>query len=174
MTHELLGQLAARRETFKDNRLTVGQMGELIDLVQDGVITGQFTPVMSLVGSQLLIYLMNTTTGTSRKLLLRHMLAEPSLTSTTQMAQQLQLTASSSPPCHSTSASARNRPSDELYTLCVEAISALPEEVAAVRKGNKNVLNKIVGRVMKNSRGRADAQRVRVVVEELILAGEGT
>jgi aspartyl-tRNA(Asn)/glutamyl-tRNA(Gln) amidotransferase subunit B len=40
ITHELLGQLAARKETFKNNKLSVEQMGELIDLVQDGTITG--------------------------------------------------------------------------------------------------------------------------------------
>jgi aspartyl-tRNA(Asn)/glutamyl-tRNA(Gln) amidotransferase subunit B len=47
MTHELLGQLTARKETFKDNHLSVGQMGELIDLVHDRVITGSFKPCMS-------------------------------------------------------------------------------------------------------------------------------
>lgn len=41
MTHELLGQLSARKETFADNHLSAQQMGELIDLVQDKVITGQ-------------------------------------------------------------------------------------------------------------------------------------
>lgn len=53
MTHELLGQLAARRETFSDNSLSVGQLGELIDLVQDGVITGPLQ--FSSYESQLLI-----------------------------------------------------------------------------------------------------------------------
>ncbi|KAG9317817.1 putative glutamyl-tRNA amidotransferase [Chiua virens] len=36
MIHELLGQLAARRETFSDNPVTVEQMGELVDMVQGG------------------------------------------------------------------------------------------------------------------------------------------
>lgn len=42
MTHELLGQLAARKETFSDNCLGIEQMGELIDMVQDEIITGPF------------------------------------------------------------------------------------------------------------------------------------
>ena len=42
MIHELLGQLAARKETFSDDRLGIEQMRELIDLVQDKVITGAF------------------------------------------------------------------------------------------------------------------------------------
>jgi aspartyl-tRNA(Asn)/glutamyl-tRNA(Gln) amidotransferase subunit B len=40
MTHELLGQLAARKQTFNRNAVSVKQMGELIDMVQNGSITG--------------------------------------------------------------------------------------------------------------------------------------
>ena len=40
MTHELLGQLALRRETFKENPVSVERMGNLIDLLQSGMITG--------------------------------------------------------------------------------------------------------------------------------------
>jgi len=47
-------------------------------------------------------------------------------------------------------------------------MAALPDEVAAVRNGHKGVLNKIVGRVMRESRGRADARSVRDLVEKLI------
>lgn len=42
ITHELLGQLAARKETFGDNPLSVGQMGELIDMAECGAITRMF------------------------------------------------------------------------------------------------------------------------------------
>lgn len=42
MTHELLGQLSARKETFSDNSLTSDHLGELIDLVQTGTITGLY------------------------------------------------------------------------------------------------------------------------------------
>lgn len=42
MTHELLGQLSARKETFTDNSLTSDHLGELIDLVQNGTITGLY------------------------------------------------------------------------------------------------------------------------------------
>lgn len=44
MTHELLGQLTARKETFSDNPVSVVQLSELIDLVQDGKITGRTSP----------------------------------------------------------------------------------------------------------------------------------
>ena len=41
MTHELLGQLALRKETFTQNPVSVEQMAELIDMVQNGSITGK-------------------------------------------------------------------------------------------------------------------------------------
>jgi len=169
LTHELLGQLAARKETFKNNTLTVDQMGELIDLVLNGIIT-----------------------GTSGKLLLRYMLANPSQTPTRQIATMLQLTAfssastyleSSSPPLPSTYASTSTSPTaststspppnpasseNVLHSLCLDAMAALPDEVAAVRQGRTNVLNKIVGLVMRQSRGRADARSVRDLLQNLI------
>jgi aspartyl-tRNA(Asn)/glutamyl-tRNA(Gln) amidotransferase subunit B len=119
------------------------------------------------------------------------MLANPSQIPTKQVAERLQLTAFSS--ASSTRPSSRPLPliltstpsssttpepvslppspasqDDMLYSLCRDAIIALPDEVEAVRKGHRNVLNKIVGRVMKESRGRADARTVRVLLEELV------
>ncbi|KAG6813033.1 hypothetical protein H0H92_014567 [Tricholoma furcatifolium] len=136
VTHELLGQLAARKETFQDNHLSAEQLGELIDMVQDKTIT-----------------------GTSGKLLLRHMLANPSQASSKKIAMDLQLIAFHA-SCDSTA--------PEIRSICFDAIAALPAEVDAVRKGNKNVLNKIVGRVMRETRGRADAQAVKALLEAMI------
>jgi aspartyl-tRNA(Asn)/glutamyl-tRNA(Gln) amidotransferase subunit B len=105
--------------------------------------------------------------GTSGKFLLKHLLAHPSSRSTKKVASDLQLLAlaSTSP---STSGSEIDATS-ELQLLCESAVTELPSEVAAVRAGNKNVLNKIVGHVMKKSRGRADATATRKLVEQLIL-----
>lgn len=50
ITHELLGQLAFRHESFGDNPISTAQMGELIDLVQKGIITGSFQVVVSTRG----------------------------------------------------------------------------------------------------------------------------
>lgn len=52
--------------------------------------------------------------------------------------------------------------------LCKDTMAGLPCEIAAAKKGNKNVLNKMVGAVMKVSRGRADAKRVREIIEGLV------
>ncbi|CAA7258526.1 unnamed protein product [Cyclocybe aegerita] len=145
LTHELLGQLTARKQTFSDNALTVSQLGELIDLVQSKSIT-----------------------GTSGKFLLRHMLSSPSSDSPTKIATGLELIALPASPSFSPSSQGKGSASPELQSLCEAAITALPSEVAALRAGNRNVLNKIVGYVMKQSRGRADAVAVRNLVEELV------
>jgi Asp-tRNA(Asn)/Glu-tRNA(Gln) amidotransferase B subunit len=39
--HELLGQLALRKTMFHENPISVEQMGGLIDIVQDGMVTGK-------------------------------------------------------------------------------------------------------------------------------------
>ncbi|KDR84118.1 hypothetical protein GALMADRAFT_111334 [Galerina marginata CBS 339.88] len=150
LTHELLGQLAARKDTFSNNALTTDQFGELVDLVQNRIIT-----------------------GTSGKFLLRHMLAKPSNRSPIEIVRELELIAltTSSPSTSKSfdSSSSPVSPISELEALCNSAIASLPSEVAALRSGNKNVLNKIVGHVMKKSRGRADATAVRSLVEKLVL-----
>ncbi len=38
--HELLGQLALRKKVFRENPVTLEQMGGLIDMVQSGLMTG--------------------------------------------------------------------------------------------------------------------------------------
>jgi len=56
-----------------------------------------------------------------------------------------------------------------LRLWCAEAIEALPEEAEAVRRGNPRVLNKLVGKVMQLSRGRANAQDAWVVLQDILL-----
>lgn len=51
---------------------------------------------------------------------------------------------------------------------CREAIEALPEEAGVVRQGNIRVLNKLVGYVMKASKGRADAQTVHARLKDIL------
>ncbi|KAF9057833.1 Glutamyl-tRNA amidotransferase subunit B, mitochondrial [Panaeolus papilionaceus] len=141
LTHELLGQLAARKQSFAQNPLSVEQFRDLVHLVDN-----------------------KTLTGTSGKLLLRHILDNPSSRRTLEIAHDLNLTALSS-SSHPSSPSAVS----ELQSFCETAIAAMPKEVAAVRAGNKNVINKMVGFIMKQTRGRADAVKIKSVLEELIL-----
>ena len=57
---------------------------------------------------------------------------------------------------------------DELKEWCLNAIEALPEQAEAARKGSANVLNRLVGHVMKVSRGRADAKSARALFQKLL------
>jgi aspartyl-tRNA(Asn)/glutamyl-tRNA(Gln) amidotransferase subunit B len=80
-----------------------------------------------------------------------------------QLAKDLSLMALSSPTSIS--------PKSELELLCDEAINDMPNEVAVVQKQGEGaqVINKIIGKVMKSSRGRADAKAVREVLKKKIL-----
>lgn len=131
-----------------ENPITSAQLGQLIDMVQDGTIT-----------------------GTSGKYLLRHLLSNPSAKSTKEVAEELQLLAFATPstekPSGSTDATTSTN-STEIDVLVQKAITALPKEVAAFREGHKGVANKIVGWIMRQSRGRADAHQVKEKLEQAL------
>jgi aspartyl-tRNA(Asn)/glutamyl-tRNA(Gln) amidotransferase subunit B len=105
--------------------------------------------------------------GTSGKALLRHMLGHRTSFMPSKIAEELQLCAL---PSASQESPSTILPPPELESLCAEAISALPEEVEAMRRGRRNVVNKLVGKVMKDSRGRADAIAVKQLLEKMILS----
>ncbi|KAH6914684.1 glutamyl-tRNA amidotransferase [Coprinopsis sp. MPI-PUGE-AT-0042] len=149
VAHELLGQLSTRNTTFAENPVSAQQFGELIDLVQE-----------------------RTMTGTSAKYLLRHLLSNPTGKSTKELAEELQLLAFTSSPSPAQSASESNgsaTQSNELDTLIQKAIEAMPAEVAAFKAGRKGVLNKVVGWIMKQSRGRVNAQEVKSQLEKVLV-----
>ena len=56
-----------------------------------------------------------------------------------------------------------------LKQLCEDAIAASPQEAEAVRKGKEKVIMRLVGHIMKESRGRADAKAARDMLKELLL-----
>ncbi|KAI6034909.1 GatB/GatE catalytic domain-containing protein [Pisolithus orientalis] len=123
----------ARKETFSDNPVSVKHMGELIDMVQSGKVT-----------------------GTSGKTLLRHMISHRSLDSPSKLAKELGLIALS------------RDDSSLVKEWCLEAIEELPQQAEAVKKGNLPVLNKLVGKVMKLGKGRANAEIVRTLLLALL------
>lgn len=57
---------------------------------------------------------------------------------------------------------------DDLKALCEAVIAKLPKEAEKVRGGNDKVVMRLVGQVMKDSRGAADAQAARALLLELI------
>jgi len=92
---------------------------------------------------------------TSAKNLLKVMVDAPTQVSPSRLAEDLSIMA-------------LNTNDTAVDDLCSRAIAALPEEADAVRNGNLKVLNKLVGHVMKASRGRADAlaiqERLRAII----------
>jgi len=92
--------------------------------------------------------------GSSGKLLLRHMLDHPSSDFPSQLAERLGIVA--------------NRGDDFLERLCAQAIVAMPEEADAMRRGVPNVINKLLGHVMKSSKGTADPRSIRSTLQKLL------
>lgn len=180
MTHELLGQLTARKEGWRENTVSAVRLGGLIDLVVGGVVTGMFIPTSFIIhgDKNRTNKCLHLRTGTSGKYLLRHLLANPATTaSPSQIAEELKLTAlspSSIPRPSSSSASftSHDNPDTELHRIIQATLATLPSEVAALRAGHTGVMNKIVGAVMKATRGRADARGVKALVEGAVFPGE--
>ncbi|XP_024115379.1 glutamyl-tRNA(Gln) amidotransferase subunit B, mitochondrial isoform X1 [Oryzias melastigma] len=53
----------------------------------------------------------------------------------------------------------------QVHSICQKVVDSHPDEVYAVRNGNKKVLNKLIGLVQKETKGRADP----VLVKEILL-----
>ncbi|CDO73814.1 hypothetical protein BN946_scf185015.g143 [Trametes cinnabarina] len=153
ITHELLGQLSFRNETFTDNPISAKQMGDLVDLVSSGKVTGPCRA--HLCFSAEILTTSVTMTGTSGKTILRHILSTRTPDPPSKIAEDLQLLVISDGGA-------------SLEKWCRDAIAALPEQAEAVRRGNVNVVNKIMGHVMKASRGTAKAQDVREMLLKLL------
>jgi len=65
---------------------------------------------------------------------------------------------------------ALNKGDSSMEVWCREVVESNPEVADAIRAGNVNVVNKLVGRVMKKSRGTAHALSVRKLLLEIITA----
>ena len=57
---------------------------------------------------------------------------------------------------------------DAIRTLCAEVVSENPGQVASYQEGKVTLLGWFVGQVMKKSRGKADPQLARTLLEELL------
>ncbi|XP_017316574.1 glutamyl-tRNA(Gln) amidotransferase subunit B, mitochondrial [Ictalurus punctatus] len=56
---------------------------------------------------------------------------------------------------------------EELVKICQRVMDAHPDLVQVIRGGNKKVLNKLMGAVQKESKGRADPVHLRNILEEM-------
>uniref|UniRef100_A0A3B4AVN6 Glutamyl-tRNA(Gln) amidotransferase subunit B, mitochondrial n=1 Tax=Periophthalmus magnuspinnatus TaxID=409849 RepID=A0A3B4AVN6_9GOBI len=55
---------------------------------------------------------------------------------------------------------------EKLHRICQKIVDSHPEEVNAIRNGNKKVLNKLMGLVQKETKGRADPVLVRDILKD--------
>ncbi|KAF9071746.1 Glutamyl-tRNA amidotransferase B subunit [Rhodocollybia butyracea] len=143
MIQNLLGQLSALGKSFCSDYIAVAQMGELLDLVG--------TKQMS---------------RSSAKLLLKQMLISPSNTPVKQLAAEMDLL--SSVLLNTNTASVSPNEDDILHNVCVRAIAALPREIEAIRNGNDNVYNKVIGWIMRETKGKVDAKQTKNMLKQLI------
>ncbi|XP_020788641.2 glutamyl-tRNA(Gln) amidotransferase subunit B, mitochondrial [Boleophthalmus pectinirostris] len=55
---------------------------------------------------------------------------------------------------------------EKIHSICQKIVDSHPEEVNAIRNGNKKVLNKLMGLVQKETKGRADPVLVRAILQD--------
>ncbi|EKM59499.1 uncharacterized protein PHACADRAFT_114333 [Phanerochaete carnosa HHB-10118-sp] len=138
MTNELLGQLTLRHD----------QQSSAHPFQSNPVSVAQFGELIDLVDSRKI-------TGPAGKTIIRHIITNSSGAMPSALAAELLLLVG-------------DNTETSLKKWCEAAIQALPQEAEVVRKGNKNVVNKLVGHVMKSSRGAADAKAARSMLEDIL------
>ncbi|GAA5827326.1 hypothetical protein JCM5353_007541 [Sporobolomyces roseus] len=97
-------------------------------------------------------------TGTNAKSFLRSFLSS---SSTSSFSSSLSSLLDSTPPPPSSSS---------FSALLQEVIDSHPEEVGKIKGGNKKVVMRLVGEVMKRSKGKADAKWVREELEKRLMS----
>ncbi|PWN22784.1 Glutamyl-tRNA amidotransferase B subunit [Microstroma glucosiphilum] len=136
--NELLNALNKRELPFQGHSVPPAILGELIDLVEAGRVT-----------------------GTSAKALLVELVATDS-SSLNGKSKSPVLDLLTSKGMLALGAGG-GEAGGELEQLCAKIINDLPKEAEKVRKGNDKVVMRLVGEVMKRTAGRADAQQAREV-----------
>ncbi|TKY90388.1 hypothetical protein EX895_000386 [Sporisorium graminicola] len=151
--HELMKGLNARNLPFKEWLLPADFLGQLIDLVESGQVTG--TTAKSVVAD--LLSSSQPGHGSSSSAISLASLRESAKKSSSPVLDLLK-------ERDMLALSTR----EDLLPLVESALERLPDEVAQVRKGNLKVAMRIVGQVMKDANGRADAKLVhQTILEQL-------
>jgi aspartyl-tRNA(Asn)/glutamyl-tRNA(Gln) amidotransferase subunit B len=139
VTQVLLRNLNSQELSFADNSVEASHLGNLIDLVEGGQCT--------------------STTGSSlvKQMLRDARLLEPYASSTNPVLALLV----------DRDALALDS-NEELTALCQQVIQDLPKESEKIRKGQEKVLARLIGEVMKRTKGRADAEVARTELMRLL------
>lgn len=152
------GEVLASEATFLAPRPEV--LGELIDLVEAGRLTATSA-------KSLLPYLCQEAKSTDqggRTNLRTHIL--DLATSRGIISFEAEAHGPQAPGLSQSSSDESGR--DSLISLCGQVIADLPKEAAKVRAGKEKVVMRMVGEVMKRSKGQADGKRAKHVLLDLI------
>jgi aspartyl-tRNA(Asn)/glutamyl-tRNA(Gln) amidotransferase subunit B len=147
IAHEVLGQLGKVEMTWTPEIIPSKLMNEIILALEEGTINGKLMRSAWFQAEK---------TGTAGKSIIRHLIATPSsrLFDLSVILKELGLDASAQ--------------SGDLEKTCREVIDSLLDVVAAIRKGNEKPVMKLVGEVMKRSKGRADPKEARRILLEIL------
>ncbi|MCO5613882.1 hypothetical protein L7F22_068160 [Adiantum nelumboides] len=139
--HELLKALNAQQKSFAQNPIKSSDLGDLLDLVQEAKVTK----------------------ATAKALLSELIESDGSIL--TQLKQQ---NTNAIRACLESRNALALDSGDALMSVCKEVVEALPDAVEAIRSGNKKVMQRLVGEVMKRTKGRANAKIASQILDELV------
>ncbi|SNX87624.1 related to PET112 - putative glutamyl-tRNA(Gln)amidotransferase subunit B, mitochondrial precursor [Melanopsichium pennsylvanicum] len=150
--HELMKGLNARNLPFRHHFLPPHYLGQLIDLVESSQVTG--TTAKSVISDLLSSTLPSQNSKSTISLAKLEETAKTSDKPVSELLRKEGILALST--------------GQDLLPLVKAAMARLEDEVAQVRKGNVKVAMRIVGQVMKDANGRADAKLVHRTILELL------
>ncbi|WVQ95200.1 aspartyl/glutamyl-tRNA(Asn/Gln) amidotransferase, B subunit [Kwoniella sp. CBS 9459] len=172
--HELLGQLGKTKLNipWTPTLVPASLMREIVCAIEDGTMTGT-------TGKAVLKHILSTSaaataasTSTVASSSNGHL---PKQTQTQKQIQTLEtildglgLSTGPSSSSSSSNSDASSDPGAELQSFCSQAITNQPKAVDDYKQGNEKVIMRLVGEVMKISKGSADAKKARAVLEELL------
>ncbi|WWC90442.1 aspartyl/glutamyl-tRNA(Asn/Gln) amidotransferase, B subunit [Kwoniella dendrophila CBS 6074] len=150
IVHELLGQIGKTSLSWSPDIIPSGLMREMIILVEEGKITGT-------TGKSIIKHILSTTTSSSTKNNQEEMQIEDILSML-----GIEITEGK----HSSSSSSED--DTIIKELCEKAIRNQPKSVSDYKKGNEKVIMRLIGEVMKLSKGTANATKVKEELIELL------
>ncbi|OCF57715.1 aspartyl/glutamyl-tRNA(Asn/Gln) amidotransferase, B subunit [Kwoniella mangroviensis CBS 10435] len=140
IVHELLGQIGKLSIPWSPTLIPSSLMREMVLMIEDGRITG--------------------TTGKS---IIKHLISAPAPSVSTKEVSLQDVLSNLGININEI-----NESSIDIKTLCQQAISNQPKSVADYKKGNEKVIMRLIGEVMKLSKGTADARKVKEELVELL------
>lgn len=152
IVHEILGNLNKKNQAWTPDLIPASLVRDVAVGLESRYITGQHS-------LQSLRTILSLVLGTTGKAVLKHLLDHSESTSPSTTLSEILDHLGMTP---STSAS------DDLRIQCEQVIADSPGVVGDIRKGKISAVGRLVGQVMRVSKGSADAQRAREVILEIL------